>query len=115
MTANGASYETAPPPNCPKCGKPLNVYRLLQIANDQRNHLSSICATSTVSSCTLSDGLKPDSDGSFRISGDAWRSGNRRLLVSAILKRRLTIPTQIAPDDPAVDLLDAVHATTFHD
>ena len=36
MTANGASYETAPPPNCPKCGKPLNVYRLLQIANDQR-------------------------------------------------------------------------------
>ena len=35
MTANGASYETAPPPNCPKCGKPLNVYRLLQIANDR--------------------------------------------------------------------------------
>jgi hypothetical protein len=33
MTANGASDETAPPPNCPKCGKPLNVYRLLQFAN----------------------------------------------------------------------------------
>ena len=32
MTANGASYETAPPPNCPKCSKPLNVYRLLHFA-----------------------------------------------------------------------------------
>ena len=32
MTANGASDETAPPPNCPKCGKPLNVYRVLHFA-----------------------------------------------------------------------------------
>ena len=36
MTANGAPYDTAPPPNCPKCGKPLIVYRLLQPVNDQQ-------------------------------------------------------------------------------
>ena len=36
MTAKGAYYETAPLPNCPKCEKPLNVYRLLQFANDQQ-------------------------------------------------------------------------------
>ena len=32
MTTNGASDETAPRPNCPKCGQPLNLYRLLQFA-----------------------------------------------------------------------------------
>ena len=36
MIANGASDEKAPPPNCPKCGKPLNVYRLLQFAKNQQ-------------------------------------------------------------------------------
>ena len=33
MAANGPSDETGPPPNCPKCSKPLNVYRLIQFAN----------------------------------------------------------------------------------
>jgi hypothetical protein len=32
ITASGPSDEACLPPNCPKCAKPLNLYRLLQFA-----------------------------------------------------------------------------------
>jgi hypothetical protein len=38
MTAHGPSDETAPPPNCPNCGKPLRVYQVHEFGNDKPEH-----------------------------------------------------------------------------
>jgi hypothetical protein len=38
MTAHGPSDETAPPPNCPNCGKPLRDYPVHQFGIDKPEH-----------------------------------------------------------------------------
>ena len=59
MTANGPSYETTPPPNCPKCGKPLHVYQKHKFGEDQPEPSDTyLCYVHGFFTFTISDGLR---------------------------------------------------------